>query len=44
METRYTPELEMKRKVCEGCGDSVIEFYEVPKPYFCSDCNIKLTK
>jgi len=44
METRYVPELEMKRKTCEYCGDSIIEFSEVSRPYFCNECDIKLTK
>ena len=44
METRYVPELRMQRKICEGCGDSVIEFSEVSKKYFCEECDTKLTK
>jgi len=44
METKYIPELRMQRKVCEGCGDSVIEFSEVPRHYLCGDCDTKLTK
>ncbi len=44
METRYEPEIRLQRKKCECCGDSVIEFSEVQRPYFCYDCDIKLTK
>lgn len=44
METRYVPELVMKRKVCKGCGDSTIEFSEVQRPYFCGECEPKFTK
>ena len=44
METRYIPEMIMYRKVCNGCGDSVIEFSEIQRPYFCYECDTKLTK
>jgi hypothetical protein len=36
METRYIPELKIKRKVCEECGNSVFEFSEIKEdPYIC---------
>jgi hypothetical protein len=44
METKYVPEFVMHRKTCECCGDSIIEFSEMQRPYFCGDCDIKLTK
>ncbi len=44
METKYYPEIVMHRKTCECCGDSIIEFSEIPTPYFCEECDTKLTK
>ena len=44
METKYIPEMRMHRKVCENCGDSVIEFSEVERPYFCEECDTKIIK
>ncbi len=44
METKYYPKIRMHRKVCKCCGNSVIEFSEIERPYFCNDCDIKLTK
>ncbi len=41
METKVQPELELKRKVCESCGESIFEFVtdapELPK-YICTSC------
>jgi hypothetical protein len=36
METKYVPEMQMKRRICNECGSSIFEFGEMGKrPYFC---------
>jgi ribosomal protein S27AE len=44
METREIPEIVMKRKICESCGDSTFEFdldtYGVDK-YICGICSMR---
>jgi ribosomal protein S27AE len=41
METLTQPELEMKRMVCENCGEGTFEFgeYFIMDKYICSDCS-----
>jgi len=40
METRFTQELQMKRKTCGICGDTIFEFGEfaLEEVYICADC------
>ncbi|MCZ7402658.1 MAG: hypothetical protein O8C61_10595 [Candidatus Methanoperedens sp.] len=41
METLTQPELEMKRMVCENCGEANFEFcdYSLMDKYICMDCS-----
>ena len=41
METLIKPELELKRKVCENCGEGTFEFGDstVLDKYICTDCS-----
>ena len=41
METLIKPELELKRKVCENCGEGTFEFGEEPVilRYVCKYCS-----
>ncbi|CAG0982731.1 hypothetical protein METP2_02076 [Methanosarcinales archaeon] len=42
METLIQPDLVMKRKVCENCGEGTFEFCEDVKlgTYLCQDCSV----
>ena len=42
METLIRPDLVMKRKICENCGEGTFEFGEDPRldKYVCTDCSI----
>jgi len=41
METLIQPELVMKRKICENCGEGTFEFGDgsVLDKYICTDCS-----
>lgn len=46
METRTIPEIVMKRKVCESCGEGTFEFdidTQGAQEYICGDCCAKAT-
>jgi formylmethanofuran dehydrogenase subunit E len=40
METLAQPELELKRMVCENCGEGTFEFgeYSIVDKFICRDC------
>ncbi len=42
METLIQPDLVMKRKICENCGEGTFEFSEDLRleKYICADCSI----
>ncbi len=43
METRYIPEIELKRIICENCGDSAFVFTKIEiEPYLCLKCDNSL--
>ncbi|HEY9245897.1 MAG TPA: hypothetical protein VIO11_03525 [Candidatus Methanoperedens sp.] len=46
METRYHPELVLKRKICESCGEGIYEFAPesgAVQKYVCTDCTLDMT-
>ncbi|HEY9205670.1 MAG TPA: hypothetical protein VIO58_07085 [Candidatus Methanoperedens sp.] len=46
METRYQPELVLKRKICESCGETIFEFAPESgglQKYICTECTLDLT-
>ncbi len=41
METRVIPEIYLKRRTCENCGDIISEFGDIPeKNYICFECEV----
>lgn len=43
METKVQPELVLRRRICELCGEGIFEFVpetQVKQEYICTDCSV----